>query len=408
MPQKSISEPIFISSRNRWKVEIPASLSDTGTRVRAFFETRKAARAYIENISGTNAGDPSATISPKLAMEADKARQILEPLDMDLVQASRIIHQALSTLEGTTGTIQGACEAYAESHARLTASVPFGQAVAEYMDKRTDLRESTLSSYRYTLERTFSPLDEKILSQISTSDFENILKDKGSSAHRMHLRNLGAFWRWAVKNPRRWALTDIVDSLEAPRVSVDADINILKGNEVEDLMRSAETTGKAAAAAFAIAIFAGVRMAELERLTWKNVGSKEIEIGASIAKKHLRRLIPINPTLKSWLDACRSDSKDGDLIVPSNWKEVSKAVRRRAGWDVSARTLKNPPEPTKGTWPANSPRHTCASVLVAMGTPLESLIFQFGHSGGYDLLRRHYVSRLSQEDAEMILGISPR
>jgi hypothetical protein len=35
------------------------------------------------------------------------------------------------------------------------------------------------------------------------------------------------------------------------------------------------------------------------------------------------------------------------------------------------------------------------------------LIFKFGHSGGHDLLRRHYVSRLTKKDALAILAIGP-
>lgn len=44
---------------------------------------------------------------------------------------------------------------------------------------------------------------------------------------------------------------------------------------------------------------------------------------------------------------------------------------------------------------------------VAIGTPLEDLTFKFGHSGGHDLLRRHYVSRLTKKDAIAILSIGP-
>jgi hypothetical protein len=38
---------------------------------------------------------------------------------------------------------------------------------------------------------------------------------------------------------------------------------------------------------------------------------------------------------------------------------------------------------------------------------LETLTFAFGHSGGHDLLRKHYVSRLTKKDALAILAIGP-
>ena len=149
-------------------------------------------------------------------------------------------------------------------------------------------------------------------------------------------------------------------------------------------------------------------MAELGRLTWASVGKDHIEIGKDIAKKHSRRLIPICPTLRAWLKAYRGNAADDAPIVPVRWAEVSKSVRRRAGWAVVARLLTDPPEPTRGAWPANAPRHTCASVQVAIGTTLESLTFAFGHGGGHDLLRKHYVGRMTRTTALEILAIGPK
>lgn len=69
--------------------------------------------------------------------------------------------------------------------------------------------------------------------------------------------------------------------------------------------------------------------------------------------------------------------------------------------------MRNPPPPTRGPWPSNACRHTCASVQIAIGTSLEDLTFKFGHSGGHDLLRAHYVARLTKKDALAILSSGP-
>jgi integrase len=255
-----------------------------------------------------------------------------------------------------------------------------------------------------------------MMAAITTTDLEKILKGNGPTARAMHLRNIRTFWKWAASPVRSWATMATVDAMEASRVSSDADIEILKPDDVKALLEAAELEGVGAAAAYAIAVFGGVRMAELGKLTWGDVGEDHIEIGRSIAKKHSRRLIPICPTLKAWLDATRGDSQDDTTIVPANWSDVSKSVRRRAGWNVAARLLndqvkvgklKKLPKITRGKWPTNACRHTCASVQVAIGTPLDDLTFKFGHSGGHDLLRRHYVSRLTKKDAIAILSIGP-
>jgi integrase len=404
MAAKKKIEPVLDPIRNRWKIDVPASVAADGKRYKAWFKTRDLAREHLAGINGTAA--PTSAIAPGLAAEADKARGILEPFALDLVQAAREVAAALEAL-GDAGNILEAARAYRLTHNARHASKPLGEAAAIYLDARTDLRDSTQKSYRYTLEKALAPLAKMTLADIETSDLEAILAPKAATARAMHKRNLRTFWKWASIAPRQWASMDTVDALEAIRVSSDADIQILSAGDVKALLHAAEAEGTGAAAAYAIAVFGGVRMAELGKLTWGDIGGEYIEIGKAVAKKHARRLVPICPTLKAWMDTNRGDSMDTAPIVPPNWTDISKSVRRRAGWDVAARLLKNPPKPTRGAWPANGCRHTCASVQVAIGTPLDDLTFKFGHSGGHDLLRRHYVSRLTKKDALAILAIGP-
>lgn len=404
MAKKTTIEPVFDDTRDRWKIDVPASIAADGKRYKAWFKTRDLAREHLAGLNGK--AEATAAIPPSLAMEADKARGILEPWNLDLVQAARDVAAALEIL-GDAGSILEAAKAYRATHDARTASKPLGEAVAIYMDARTDLRDATRKSYAYTLEKSLASLHAENMADIPTAALEAILSPKAPTARAMHKRNLRTFWKWASIPPRQWASMATVDALEAIRVSSDADIEILSAADVRALLRAAESESKGAAAAYAIAVFGGVRMAELGKLTWGAVGAENIEIGRAIAKKHSRRLIPICPTLRAWIDATRGDAKDEDSITPPNWLDVSKSVRRLAGWNVAARLLDNPPKPTRGAWPSNACRHTCASVQVAIGTPLDDLTFKFGHSGGHDLLRKHYVSRLTKKDALAILAIGP-
>lgn len=397
-------EPIFDATRDRWRVDVPATVAKDGKRYKAWFKTRELARAHLVGIFEEA---PAAAIPPSLAMDADKARLILEDWNLDIVQAAREVAAAMDIL-GPAGSILEAAKAFRAVYDARMASKPLGEAVAIYLDSKIDLRDSTLKSYKYTLDKALAPLHGKMMADITTAEVEAILSPKAATARAMHKRTIRVFWKWASIAPRRWATMETVDALEAIRISSDADIEILKPGDVKALLHAAELEGPAAAAAYAIAIFGGVRMAELGKLTWGDVGEDHIEIGRAIAKKHSRRLIPVCATLKAWVTATRGEAKNTDLIIPSNWTDVSKSVRRRAGWDVSARTLADPPKPTRGAWPANACRHTCASVQVAIGTPLEALTFAFGHSGGHDLLRRHYVSRLTKKDAVAILAVGPQ
>lgn len=58
-------------------------------------------------------------------------------------------------------------------------------------------------------------------------------------------------------------------------------------------------------------------------------------------------------------------------------------------------------------WPHNALRHTHASIVIALGKPLESLTFEFGHSGGVQVLKSHYVGVMPKAEATKIMKIQP-
>lgn len=409
MPKRTASPPVFDESRQRWKATVPASLSPSGRRIRAWFKTRDEARAYVGDV--TDPAGVAATVSPKLAEDADTARQRLEKagLDMTVAEAVREFVAAREALGGAGGLLDAATE-YRRRHEARLASKPFGEAVASFLDTKEEvLRPRTMESYRYTLEGIFSGLNDATLADLSTEDFQGVLARHKPTARRMHVRTLRAFMRWCARPPRRWTELEAIDELEIPTVTASGEISVLRPAEARALLRAAEGYSPHAACAFAVAIFAGVRMGELADMTWGDVKEGHLEIRPAVAKRGTRRVVTMCEALRAWLDACRPGDADvGDRIVGGNWREVSKRVRRLAGWDVAARGLEvAPPEPTRGRWPQNVCRHTSASMLVALGEPLETLLFQHGHAGGHELLRRHYVGTMTKAEAVEILSIGP-
>src|SRR5439155_15445876 len=83
----------------------------------------------------------------------------------------------------------------------------------------------------------------------------------------------------------------------------------------------------------AIGAFAGLRSAEILRLDWSKVNLETgyITVDASVAKTNSRRLVPITPNLKLWLESCRtatsadSHPSRGPVLELSN---VVNALRR--------------------------------------------------------------------------------
>jgi integrase len=405
MPRKTVQPPVFDKPRNRWRVTIPAGLHPEGKRVRSWHLTREAARDYVAGI--ISGPEPSAIIPPKLAMKADEARLILEPFGLDLVDAAKMLASVFEAL-GNSGTPLDAARAWRLTHEERSASKTFSAATDLFMLTREGLREDTLRGYRHHLKNVFAPLHDRTLSDITSTEIDTILAHRPPSMRKAAQVTLGTFWRWCASPPRQWCKPALVDALEPVRISRETEIHTLAPDAVKALLRAAESTGPGCAIGFAVAIFGGIRLRELSRVTWSAISETHIEIGASIAKRHSRRLVPICRTLKAWIDTYRGEAQPDDPIVGPNWVNTSRMARRRAGWDVSTQPpLKNAPPVTRGGWPQNCMRHTCASILVANGRPLDDLVFQFGHSGGSALLKQHYLGQLTKKDARAILGIGP-
>jgi len=407
MPRKTAQPPVFDKSRNRWRVTIPASLQPNGKRVRSWHLTRDAARDYLAGI--VSGPEPSAIIPPALAMKADEARLILEPLDLDLVEGAKLLRQVFAALAGT-GTPLEAAKAWQVAHAARLASVTMGAAIPLFLATRDNLRDATVRGYKHHLNRALEPLHEMILADITISDVNAALAPRPPSVRHAVQVTLGTFWRWCAISTRGWCDVKVLESLEPVRLDHDTEISCLTPEQARAVLSGAEATSPGCAVGFAVAIFAGVRQRELEKLTWSAISADHIEIDASVAKRHSRRLIPICPTLRSWLDEHRGEAELDDLIVGPNWINTSKTARRRAGWDLK---LQHPPKGvlppiTRGAWPKNVNRHTCASVQIAIGTPLDDLTFKFGHSGGAVLLKQHYLGKITKKDALAILAIGPK
>jgi integrase len=402
--KRSIDEPTFDKTRNRWRVVVPAGMSATGKRIRCWHKTRDAARSYVAAI--TAATSPAATIPPRLAAEADEARLLLEPFGRSLPEAVREFAAVLRTL-GNTGTPLDAAKAWRSTHDQRSASKRFWDAAEAFLVTREGLRADTLRGYRDHLKNGMAALHDVTLSDVTAEAINKALADRPPAMRKAIQTTCGTFIRWAATPPRQWCNAGILEGIDPVRITLDHDITVLTAAEARAVLCASESVSHPTAAAFALALFGGIRLRELGKLTWAAVSADHIEIGSSVAKRHARRLVPVCPTLSAWLAAHRDGAADTDSIVGKNWIHNYPMARRRAGWSVKTIQRYDGPEPSRGGWPKNILRHTCASMLVAIGRPLDELVFGFGHSGGTQMLKRHYAGRLTRKDALAILAIGP-
>jgi len=364
-----------------WCVNTPATLSASGKRERAYFDTRDEAKAHAAELRAKflEHGSLASVIPPALAEQAVAAAALLEPWGGSLIDAARL---------------------YVENRKRNAASCIISEAVTAWLKSCAGLRARTLKSYKQTGERLKAGLAARTLTKITAKQLAAALGIEGASgaSAAVHYRNGRAFWRWAAG--KGWCQAEVFDGLDAPRVATDGEIQILDPQAVESLMRAAEKNAPEVVAHFALLAFAGLRPEELSRIKAEHVSATGIDLPATTTKKGRRRFITPSPTLAAWLEK-------HPFAPQSDWRETFDSVRRLAGWDVQARRLKKKPEPTRGKWPQNCLRHSHASYAVAAGTPLEALLFEFGHTGNANVLRSHYLGRASKKSALEFFAIRP-
>lgn len=386
----------ILKTRDGWQVNVPASLAESGKRERHFHETRDKAKEQATKLREKykQHGEAASIIRPSLAEAATAAERILKPWDVSLVEAAKIV---------------------AELKKRERASKPLNEAVDAWLIACEGLRDRTFGGYRQTATRLKSDFEDRLLTSITADDLQNTVAPPGATGAAVlgRIRNARAFWRWAAK--KGWCDAEVFKAVEAPKSGQNqTEITILIPAEAKKLLSIAEQHYPEAVASYALQLFAGIRVEEIGRLESRNVTEAGIEMSADITKKGRRRHINPSPTLMAWL-------KVYPFEPCPNWKEVDKACRRLAGWKLKSRLLEKKqqqeeaqgknsetlPPPLLGKWPQNALRHSHASYAIAAGVPLESLLFEFGHTGNPSVLREHYVGRASRKEAISFFKIGP-
>lgn len=373
-------EPFKPGNGNRWILNIPAKYTANGKRQRLFFRLKKDAQAHADGIKERTEsfGASSATITPSLAEDAQRAADILKAWGASLTDAAKL---------------------YAKQREAVSASCTVAEASAAFLKASKHLRGRTIQGYRQACDRVEDALGARMLATLTAEEIAKAagLNASGAAAAN-RFRCIRAWWRWCAK--KGWCDADTITPIDAPRTANEDEVSTLTPAEVRALLTTAEKHYPEAVASIVLLTYAGIRPEELSKLTEEHVTKAGITIPASVAKKGRRRFIEASPTLADWL------TKYPFKACP-NWREVFSAVRRLAGWHVESRLLPTPPDSTRGPWPQNCLRHTHASCAVAVGTPLESLLFEFGHTGTPAVLRAHYVGRTEKRDALEFFSIRP-
>jgi integrase len=379
-----------------WRLNIPPKFSETGKRQQLFYRTKELAETAAASLrkDRDNFGHQAVAIAPSIADQAVAALRLLEPLGIGLLDAvSRFV----------------------ETETRQRASVPVTAAITAFRAAGDDSwSRSQSTAYRLRGEKLVEAFGERLISTITGEELQSHLTETtgGHGAFNQSLRLVRAIWNWSAKPPRKWCAVEVIQHLESKAVISD-EIGVLTPKQAQGVLDAAATHFPEAVPALAIQLFTGLRKAELERLTPADFNDEGISVPAISAKTKRRRFIQMPEPLAAWLKAYPII----DYVCPPDWQRKQVAVRRLAGfrvWSPLVSRLKIEP-PLDATppadlpeWPDNALRHTAATVALALGKPLEQLVFEHGHTGGLEMLRKHYIGAMPKKDAIAIWSLRPR
>ncbi len=142
----------------------------------------------------------------------------------------------------------------------------------------------------------------------------------------------------------------------------------------------------------AVAAFAGLRRAEIERLKWEDVNLARgfITVGAENAKTAKRRLVPVCVALREWLAPI---AKRAGLVAPTiNFRRRFHAAREAAG--------------LLHEWEGNELRHSYASYRLAETQNAALTSLELGNSPS--VLQAHYRELATPSDAVAWFAVRPQ
>ena len=344
---------------------------------------------------------------------AAKAAQLARG-DLDAVQltgSDRLTYgRALDAIKGTGVALDAAATEYAQAaktlagHSLLDAANFFmrhhangvdGRLVSEAIEdfrqaKRGAGRSSVyLREIRYRLgsfARAFNLEVRELVAQDVADYLEGLkLQPRGFNNHASMLRTFFGFCQargWLSKH------VDLLSRVER-RSGSGGEIRIFTPEELRKLLAVASPR---VATCFAIQAFAGVRTAELLRLTWHDLERRSgyIEVRAKQAKTAARRLIPISENLAEWLRLAPRNGAELLWTRSSNrYFEGQKLSASRAGM----------------AWKANALRHSFISYRLAKTKDIAAVALEAGNSAA--VIFRHYRELATEEEALEWFGIVP-
>ena len=310
----------------------------------------------------------------------------LEPYGVSLPVAAETLARCLKTA-GDPTSVLSAVNFWSLRNKPVTRMRVSGVVGKMLIVKRNEQKsERHLGDLRSRLGR-FAGDFRKDCCDVTTAEIQHWLDDleltnRSKINYRTTIRNLFAFAvarGYAVDNPAKATQTIKAD---------DVPIEIYTPVEMRKLLAAASIEF---VPSIVLGAFAGLRSAEIQRLTWDDIrlAERHIVVGKDKAKTASRRIVPIWESSAEWLAPYASRT---GLIWGGGYTQFYDAqnfTAEKAGID----------------WKRNALRHSYASYRFAQTTDAGLVAGELGNS--VNMVHKHYRELVTRQSADQWFNIKP-
>lgn len=339
---------------------------DGGKRLRISYITKADADLELDRIKAKQAreGHESARLPDVVRLEALKAIELLAPYSAGILDAAKF---------------------YAAHRERLSRSRTVADALPDFFaaKERRKLSSVHLRDLEVRMARFAVTFGARQIAEITAQEIEDwlhsltktVTSEKGklaqvplavASMNNFHGR-IRSFFEHCVR--RGFCDKNPFERLEK-MPQADEPPEIFTPQELADLLTALHAGHPDMLPVVAIGAFAGLRTAEIERLTWEEINFQRglINVSAAKAKSAKRRVVTMSDNLKLWLALYAGRT---GRVWPtkqiSGWHQMFRKVwRDELGWI---------------RWKPNACRHSFASYHLALHENAAKTALDMGHTG---------------------------
>jgi integrase len=373
MPRGSKLIPTEVKSRKArglaaWCVNVPAELSDTGSRRQLFFDTKKLADAECEKLKALkdNFGLSLASLSPARITQAVKAYQMLDAQGLDLIEAAK---------------------AQIAAHKQGASSVTLAVAFDKFAASKEGKSAKYLQEIRHA-RASFSPLHDHLVCDIQPEDLESILDRLPPASRNAKMRRLRSIFNLCIR--RDWLSTGAnpISKLDWADTG-NKEVEIFPVNVIKKLLDHALVNDLEFLPYRVFTFFCGIRPeGELERMEWSDVRIKEktVVLRAEITKTKRKRFVDLSRNAIEWLNEYKTrGGKMTGLVAP--WTHQVRRSKHRNSYRECG--IKK--------WIQQGARHSYCSYWLAKHKDANKLVLQSGHTDADTMWRLYHQGVTAQE-----------